>query len=170
VQYLLMPGNELNEFPVDQAEIHGDLPAMIRELTVRLRSAIKIGLRPDSEMRHIQEPDYPEVALRELTYNALMHRDYQSSGPVRLTIYQDRITIENPGGLLGGATSLDALQTMTEYRNPAIADCMKTLGYVNRFRYGITRARQALQQNGNPLPDIDVSHPNVFLATIYKKA
>ena len=39
---------------------------------------------------------------------------------------------------------------MTSYRNPAIAEGLKTLGLVERFGFGLTRAQQTLADNGNP--------------------
>jgi len=36
------------------------------------------------------------------------------------------------------------------YRNPVIAEAMKSLGYVNKYEFGILRAQEALAKNGNP--------------------
>jgi len=38
----------------------------------------------------------------------------------------------------------------TSYRNPVIAEAMKTLGFVNRFGRGVERAQSALMANGSP--------------------
>jgi len=43
-----------------------------------------------------------------------------------------------------------------DYRNPALAAAMKTLGHVNRFGRGITLVRVALEKNGNPHADFQV--------------
>ena len=44
---------------------------------------------------------YPEIALRELLANALIHQDFSITGTGPLVeIYADRIEISNPGGLL----------------------------------------------------------------------
>ena len=46
---------------------------------------------------------YPEIALRELIANALMHQDFSvtGAGPM-VEIYDDRIAVTNPGTLLPG--------------------------------------------------------------------
>ena len=50
----------------------------------------------------------------------------------------------------------DTFAERNDYRNPALAAAMKTLGYVNRFGRGITLVRVALEQNGNPPADFQV--------------
>jgi ATP-dependent DNA helicase RecG len=109
-------------------------------------------------------PDYPEVALRQLLRNALMHRSYEMTNtPVRLVWYDDRIEILSPGGPFGIVTPQNFGQpNVTDYRNPTIADAMKTLGLVERFGFGIFAARQACEANGNPLPDFQVSTTHIL--------
>jgi len=57
--------------------------------------------------------EYPLGAIRELTVNALMHRDYHSlacGSQVRVEMYPDRIVFANPGGLYGTANVNDLLE------------------------------------------------------------
>lgn len=48
------------------------------------------ALRKDKKM-------YPEIALRELLVNALVHQDFKAQGCPTVEIYSDRIEISNPG-------------------------------------------------------------------------
>ena len=48
--------------------------------------------------------DYPLVALRELMMNAVLHRSYEATAPVRIYWFSDRVEIQNPGGLYGVAS------------------------------------------------------------------
>jgi ATP-dependent DNA helicase RecG len=167
IQFLRLPGTALTELPDDQAEVSGDLPSVLRELDARVKTNIQTGIEPVSALRERLTPDYPQVAVRELLLNAVMHRNYQSNTPVRFYWFSDRIEIQSPGGLYGEVT----LQTLTKnnsYRNPVIAECMKSLGYVNRFGYGIQRAEALLQQNGNPPPEFS-GDARVFLTTVRKR-
>ena len=93
--------------------------------------------------------DYPRVALRELLLNAVVHRNYQSTAPIRFYCFPDHITINNPGGLYGDVTA-DSFPGTTGYRNPIIAEATRVLGYTNRFGQGIARTNKALELNGNP--------------------
>jgi ATP-dependent DNA helicase RecG len=94
-------------------------------------------------------PDYPEWALRELLMNAVMHRNYDSNTPIRFYSFSDHIEIHSPGGLYGEATP-ENFPERSSYRNPVIAEAMKSLGFVNRFGYGVQRAQALLIKNGNP--------------------
>lgn len=149
VQYLKLPGTDLTELPDDQAEISGDLHSVLRELEVRLRLLIHTTMRTVGAFAEKLQPDYPEWALRELLMNAVMHRNYDSNAPIHFYAFSDHIEIQNPGGLYGEATP-ENFPFRNSYRNPVIAEAMKSLGFVNRFGYGVQRAQALLKQNGNP--------------------
>lgn len=167
VQYLQLPGTSLTDLPQDQAEISGDLLSLLRELDTRLKTQIHASLKPVSALREKLVFDYPDVAVRELLLNAIMHRDYRSNTPVRFYWFADRIEIQSPGGLYGEVTR-ETLTRRNSYRNPVIAEAMKAMGYVNRFGYGIQRAEAALRDNGNPLPEFEIDD-KVFLVSIRKR-
>lgn len=92
---------------------------------------------------------YPPAALRELLLNAIMHRNYQSNGPIRYYWYRDRVEIESPGGLYGEAKP-DNFPNRNDYRNPVVAEALEVLGYVNKYGRGVIRAQAELRANGNP--------------------
>ena len=97
-----------------------------------------------------------------------MHRAYESSySPVRVYWYSDRIEITNSGGLYGDA-ALDPFgpSGLTGYRNPNLADAMKTLGIVQRFGVGLRWARRWMRETGQPEPEFKVIGNNVVTATI----
>ena len=48
---------------------------------------------------------------------------------------------------------------MYDYRNPNLADAMKVLKLVQRFGVGLDIARIALEENGSPPSEFDLS-PN----------
>ncbi len=162
VQYLKMPGTDLTEQPDDQAEISGDLHSMLRELEGRLKLLIQTTMRKVSALEEKLQPDYPEWALRELLMNAVMHRNYDSNSPIRFYAFSDHIEIQSPGGLYGEATP-ENFPTLSSYRNPVIAEAMKSLGFVNRFGYGVQRAQTLLQQNGNPPPQFEFTEHSVLV-------
>ncbi|MBM3735784.1 MAG: hypothetical protein FJW39_08365 [Acidobacteria bacterium] len=71
-----------------------------------------------------------------------------------LRFAQDRIEISSPGPLYGAVTPGN-FPAQTSYRNPVLAEAMKTLGAVNRFGRGVERARAAMARNGNPPPEFE---------------
>ena len=101
-------------------------------------------------------------------YNAIIHRDYQSNAAIKFYEFSDRIEITNPGGLYGNARPENFPNT-NDYRNPALAEAAKNLGYVNIFNVGIKRAVNALEKNGNPTPKFLTEQLTSFGVIIYKK-
>lgn len=166
VQYLKLPGTDLTDMPEDQAEISGDLFSVLHELDMRLKVLIQTTLRSVSSLQEKLLPDYPEKALRELLMNAVMHRNYDSNTPIRFYVFSDHIEIQSPGGLYGEATR-ENFPTRNSYRNPIIAEAMKSLGFVNRFGYGVQRAQALLSENGNPPADFEFDEHTV-LVKVYR--
>ena len=103
--------------------------------------------------------------------NAVLHRTYEgTSAPVRITWFNDRIEVLNPGGPYGQVTRANFGQPgVTDYRNPYLAEAMKNLGYVQRFGLGIPLARRALADNGNPPLEYQVEDTYV-LAVLRRRA
>lgn len=166
VQYLKLPGTDLTDMPEDQAEISGDLFSVLHELDMRLKVLIQTTLRSVSSLQEKLLPDYPEKALRELLMNAVMHRNYDSNTPIRFYVFSDHIEIQSPGGLYGEATR-ENFPTRNSYRNPIIAEAMKSLGFVNRFGYGVQRAQALLSENGNPPADFEFDE-HAVLVKVYR--
>jgi ATP-dependent DNA helicase RecG len=169
IQALKISGSNLTDPIEDQKVISGTLLDQVRELDLVVRTWNRVGADISGDIRR-DLSDYPEVALRQLIRNAVMHRSYEATNtPVRLMWYSDRVEILSPGGPYGIVTLTNFGQpNVTDYRNPSLADAMKVLGIVERFGFGIPAAREACEKNGNPPPEFEVQPTNV-LGTIRKR-
>ncbi|MFH1117832.1 MAG: ATP-binding protein [Pseudomonadota bacterium] len=163
VQFLRFAGTELTDPIVDQKEIDGPLPDLLRMLEEVFKAHISVESDFTSRETEIRRADYPIVALQQLVRNAIMHRDYElSNAPVRIYWFGDRIEIHNPGGPYGQVNRGNFGQPgITDYRNPNLSAAMKSLGYVQRFGIGIESARKELAKNGNPPPGFQVEDTNI---------
>ena len=162
VQFLRIGGTTLGDPVMDQKRIAGPLPDQIRHSEQVLEAHITSPLRLDSRSQESVQADYPLLALQQYLRNALIHRNYESShAPVRVYWYDDRVEIDNPGGLFGQVTPENFRGGATDYRNPLLAEAMRVLGYVQRFGMGIPLAEQALQENGNPEPQYHIEPTRV---------
>jgi ATP-dependent DNA helicase RecG len=170
IQFVRIEGTELGEPIADQKDFHGPLSRVIAELDVLLKANIRIATDIVSQSTETRTPDYPLGALQQLVRNAIMHRNYESSNaPVRIYWFADRIEIHNPGGPYGTVTvETFGRPGVTDYRNPTVAEAMKTLGYVQRFGVGIATARRELKENGNPELEI-IADPNHIAVVLRKK-
>jgi ATP-dependent DNA helicase RecG len=170
VQFLRIEGHQLADPVADQKEVHGPLPDLLRRLDDLLSANVSTATDVAGGTTELRHPDYPMIALQQVVRNAVMHRDYQTTNaPVRITWFLDRVEIQNPGGPFGQVTVENfGTPGLTDYRNPHLAEALKTLGFVQRFGVGIPLARKALADNGNPPLAFDVQ-PNHVLATVRKR-
>ena len=149
VQFLRFPGTKMDEMPVDQMELSGDMRTVLDGLRDKFRACNQVKMKPGKGFQDQLSPDYPEWAVRELLHNAVIHRDYQSNTPIRFYWFADRIEIQSPGGLYGEVTP-ETIMSRNSYRNPVMAEALKAMGYINRFGFGIQQAQRLLEENGNP--------------------
>jgi len=168
VQFLRVDGDTLGADVLNDREIHGELLTVLRKLDALVDAQLEQFPVSTSSLRERTLESYPRVAVRELLMNAVMHRDYASTAPLRLTWLSDRLEIQSPGGLYGEASPQN-FPRQTSYRNPIIAEALKALGYVNRYGRGVVRAQEALAANGSPPAEFQFDTGYV-LATIRRRA
>lgn len=165
IQFVRFDGTEMTDPIRDQKEIDGTLIDLLRYLDEVLQANIATASNITSQPIEIKQPDYPIVALQQLTRNAVMHRSYENTNaPVRLYWFDDRIEIHNPGGLFGQVNRQNFRQGIsTDYRNPHLAAVMKNLGYVQRFGFGIITAEKELKKNGNPEAEFTIEDTYILV-------
>lgn len=165
-QYIKFSNEEMTSDVEFEKKFSGALITELRQLDDFIKSNIvkERPIKRDSFQENTVR-NYPYWALRELLMNAIMHRSYESNAPVYIYEFSDRIEIINPGGLYGEATPQN-FPNASDYRNVVLAEAMRVLGYVNRFNYGIKRAKDELRQNGNGEPDFDLSLMTKFKVSI----
>jgi len=79
---------------------------------------------------------YPEIAIRELVANALIHQDLTEKGFPMIEIYTDRIEISNSGTpLVTPDRFIDAYLS----RNEKLADIMRRLGFCEEKGSGLDK-------------------------------
>ncbi|MHB1037120.1 MAG: ATP-binding protein [Pirellulales bacterium] len=170
LQFARFDGLEVTDPIRHRKEISGSMLALLRQLDEVLEANVSVATDVRAGATEIRHPDYPIVALQQLTRNAVLHRSYEAThAPARVYWFSDRIEIHSPGGLYGQVNRENFGQPgMTDYRNPLLAESMKVLGYVQRFGMGIPLAKKELEKNGNPPLEL-TANPNAVLATIRRR-
>ena len=167
VQFLRIGGDDLSDPIIDETEIDGTISDILSRLDDKLRShnRRRVDIVNQDIERHTDK--YPLAALQELARNAVIHRDYDTTNaPVRITWFDDRIEIQNPGGPFGSVTTANFSRPgVTDYRNPNLAESTKVLGYVQRFGVGIPTAQRLLREAGHPELHF-TAEPTHLLATV----
>src|SRR3984957_5433422 len=167
VQFLRLDGPTIADDVVADHRLVQPLPELLRELDEVMRANVRTSVNLTSGSVERRRPDYPLAALQQLTRNAIMHRNYETSmAPVRITWLSNRVEIQSAGGPFGQVTAENFGEPgIPDYRNPTIAEAMRQLGFVQRFGVGIATARRVLVENGNPPPSFQVE-PTYVSVTI----
>lgn len=154
----------VRDTPVKKYEIKGNLSSQIEQCIVLLKQ--NIWLIP--EIKGIRREDtkaYSDLILREIITNSLVHRDYRKMHqPVKIAIFDNRIEIENPGGLMPGLTIFNLIHKR-DWRNPLLAELMKKFGFGEMDGQGIDRLYAQALAIRLP-PPILVDHKNSFTVTL----
>ena len=114
-------------------------------------------------------PMYPELAIRELVANAIIHQDFSitGTGPM-IEIFSDRLEITNPGVPIVDPKRF--LDTPPRSRNEALASLMRRMGICEERGSGFDKVVFQTERFQLPPPKIEVSelHTKVILFA-YKK-
>lgn len=104
----------------------------------------------------------PEVVVRELVANALIHQDFTMVGAsVMVEIYSNRVEISNPGQpIVPVERFIDGYQS----RNERLADLMRRMGICEEKSSGIDRVVQAAEVYQLPAPDFRSGHRRTVVA------
>ena len=152
LQFLRIDGVELADDIIDNETIGGDVSDVVRRMDDKLQGHNRISVDITSSLTELRTELYPLAALQQITRNAIMHRTYEATNsPIRVNWFNDRIEVISPGGPYGAVNTENFGQPgLTDYRNPNLADAMRTLQFVQRFGAGIPIARRQLREAGHP--------------------
>jgi ATP-dependent DNA helicase RecG len=138
----------------DHAEIYDHLPVAVG----RVMDFLKKHAMRGADLSQLHRRDVwsiPLSILRETVVNAVVHADYSQKGaPIRVSFFDDRIEIENPGILLPGLTFDDIRQGVSKLRNRVIARVFKEIDLIEQWGSGILRIFEEAQQLGLPEPQM----------------
>ncbi|MCH9663420.1 MAG: putative DNA binding domain-containing protein [Gammaproteobacteria bacterium] len=157
IQFLLINGTKLHDEVLDAKDYRGNLADQLSGVEAKLEAHNFSAYDILSAPTHTITNTYPMAALLQILYNAVMHRDYERVGsPVKITWFDDRIEIINPGECYGNI-AIDTIGKMgfTAYRNPNLAAAMSRLGFAQQFGRGIPIARDQLRRHGHPEPEFE---------------
>jgi len=105
----------------------------------------------------------------EALHNCIAHQDYSRNGRVVVTEQSEKLLFENEGGFFEGQPDeyISGTKTPRRYRNPFLAQAMAELNMIDTMGYGIRDMYRGQARRYFPLPDYDLSEPDMVKMTIY---
>jgi ATP-dependent DNA helicase RecG len=137
---------------VDRVEIRSLPVRAIEEAIVFVQKHALHGAEIGA-VRRKERWNLPPVAVREAVINAVTHTDYAQRGaPIRLSIFDDHLEVENPGLLPFGLTVEDLPRGVSKLRNRVIGRVFHALGLIEQWGSGIQRMTAACRDAGLAAP------------------
>ena len=137
---------------MDRAEIRA-LPVQAVEDAIAFVHKHTLHGAEIGALRRKERWSLPPVAVREAVVNAVVHSDYAQRGaPLRLSIFDDRLEVENPGLLPFGLTVDDLPHGVSKLRNRVIGRVFHALGLIEQWGSGIQRMTVACREAGLAAP------------------
>lgn len=140
---------------LDRAEIRLSLPQAVEAAIAFIQKHALHGATVGAA-RRTEQWNLPPAAVREAVINAVAHADYAQRGaPVRVSIFDDRLEVENPGLLPFGLTVDDLHRGISKLRNRVIGRVFHELGYIEQWGSGIQRMTAACRDTGLTAPVLE---------------
>jgi ATP-dependent DNA helicase RecG len=175
---MVVQGKEIGELGeegerfIDNKRFEGTISQMLEGSLAFVRRNMKVKTIINEDGFRADKLEYPIKAVREIILNALIHRDYSvhtERSPIRLVMYEDRLELENPGGLYGRITVDNLGKVAADTRNPYLAGALEIMiDTENRFS-GIPTVMAELKKAGMPVP-LFIDRRGVFKVIFYKKS
>jgi ATP-dependent DNA helicase RecG len=155
VEFTRYAGTSIEVAITSRKTITGRLPDQLDGIWIQLQANLASVATQTAGVRTPYAPEYPLDALKELARNLVQHRMYEgTNAPSRVSWFDDRIEMTNPGGPFGQASEGE-FGAHSDYRNPTITRLLVDLGYVERLGRGVQRVRALLAANGNPPLEVE---------------
>ena len=137
-----------------QDVIEGDLFAQVDRTMDLLYSKYTKALISYDGVYRVETFPVPNEAMREAVINAVIHRDYASTSPIQIRVYDHRIMLWNPGQLPPN-WSVEQLtgEHSSRPHNPGIAYAFFRAGMIEAWGRGIRRIAHVCETAGNPAPE-----------------
>lgn len=140
---------------LDQLDIKNHLPLALSDAFDFIKKHTSIAAE-FGELQRTDRASIPLKAAREAISNALVHTDYSQRGaPIRVSVFDDRLEIENPGLLVGGLTIEDVRSGVSKLRNRVIGRVFKELNLIEQWGSGFQRMAASCREVGLPEPKLE---------------
>ena len=165
IKAVVFPGVDITDQTyLDSRDINGRLSDVFQQTRGFILTNIH-HIQNNQSVNSLGQPEIPRIVLEELIANALIHRDYFISAPIKVLIFANRVEIISPGHLPNNLTIAKIKFGNSCVRNPILASfASKVLPY-RGLGSGILRALKAY-------PDIELTddrEANWFKVTIPRK-
>lgn len=151
IQCAVFKGTTRSVF-LDRRNYEGPLWEQVNEAAKFVLRNIRMGCRLEGVYRH-DIYELPPDSIRELIVNAVMNCSYIQASHIQVAIYDDRLEITSPGGLLPGVTIDLMKEGFSKIRNRSLANAFSYMNLVEAWGSGIPKLMRAMKEYGLREPE-----------------
>lgn len=144
--------------------VEGNILLMADKVVELLKSKYLISPIHYEGMQRVATLEIPEKALREMLYNAIVHKDYRGSATM-MWVYDDHIELWNEGTL---PDSMDVSTLLKKHksrqRNPKIANVFYRAGLIEIWGRGINKIRTEFERAGMEMPKFEEAEGGLMVS------
>jgi ATP-dependent DNA helicase RecG len=162
IKAVCYPGNEIHSSTyIDSEDMFGRIQTQFENSLAFLLRNLRKG-QMGQGVNSTGKVEIPRIVLEELLANALIHRDYFVSAPIRIFVFDDRVVIISPGHLPNNLTLANIRSGNSNIRNPILTSFATKVIPYRGLGTGIVRAVKAYPE----IEFADDRDGNVFKAVI----
>lgn len=150
---------------VDDKKFTGPLYVQYKDAIQWLKNKLDVRYEIEGSTGPREEIwEIPQTAFKEAIVNALAHRDYYDRGAtITIELFDDRVEIANPGGLVSAVSSKD-FGKRSHSRNPLVFGLFARMRMVEQIGSGIGRIKDLMKENDLQPPHF--SFDGMFTVTL----
>lgn len=130
---------------VDKREYGGPLWQQVDDAFQFVLRNIHLGAKLEGIYRK-DIYELPPDSIRELIINAVMNCSFLQSSRIQVAIYDDRLEITSPGGLMPGVTIDKMKEGYSKIRNRALAHAFSYMNLIEEWGSGIPKLMKAMHE------------------------
>ncbi len=150
---------------IDDKSFGGPLYQQYLQAMAWLESKLQVAYKIEGPGPREEIWEIPLTVFKEAVINALSHRDYYEQGAtITIEMFDDRVEVSNPGGLLPIVAKDFGHKSMT--RNPLIFGLFTRMHLVEKVASGIPRMQEAMKEANLPEPKF---HTEGMFTVVFKR-
>ena len=165
IQCGMFKGNTRAVF-VDKREYEGPLWQQVEDAFQFVLRNIRLGAKIEGIYRK-EIYELPPQSIRELIVNAAMNCSFLQPSHIQVAIYDDRLEITSPGGLLPGVTVERMKEGYSQIRNRALAHAFSYMNLIEEWGTGIPRLMREMKEYGLREPEF-IDMELAFRVNLYR--
>ena len=137
---------------VDKRDYEGPLWEQAEEAYQFVLRNIRLGARIEGLYRK-DIYELPPDSIRELIMNAVMNCSFLQPSHIQVAVYDDRVEITSPGGLMPRVTIERMKEGYSQIRNRALAHAFSYMNLIEGWGTGIPRLLREMKEYGLAEPE-----------------